>query len=194
LSAASSVICDGAIPLGSEARRGLSLLPSSASPSCTYGPKRPCSISTGLPVRGSVPSTSGPDDLARTSSVTCSGVRSAGATPSGSEAVTVAPSSSISTNGTELADPHPRLQVGEAHRGGVARVDALLARAHQRVQPLGAAEEGAEVREPLRLALGDLVELLLHPRVKRVSTRCGEVPSRSPVTAKAVKVGVSEVP
>ena len=58
----------------------------SASPSCTYGPKRPDLAYTGSPLAGSVPMGSSPLGAASSSSA-FSMVSSSGARPSGTDAV-----------------------------------------------------------------------------------------------------------
>ena len=72
--------------LNREARFGLVLLPSSASPSWMYGPKRPVLPYTVSPDSGSVPKILSPTFWCRTSSVAFSTVSSSGARSSGMEA------------------------------------------------------------------------------------------------------------
>ena len=72
----------GRLVVNSDARFGFFFVPSSCSPSCTYGPKRPVNTNTVQPVSGSVPSAPGRpllgDQLGASSTVSSSGAMSGG--------------------------------------------------------------------------------------------------------------------
>ena len=105
-SAVSRSTCSGLHALGKRgALRLLALL--RPRPAARRGRSAPRAGGPASPSPGRVPSTSGPSAFARTSSRTSSSLRSAGATPSGSEAVTVVPVLLHLHEGAELPDPHP---------------------------------------------------------------------------------------
>ena len=85
--ASSSVTVSGVWLANSDERFGFFFVPSSCSPSCTYGPKRPVSTNTGRSVSGSVPSAFGPAACLAISSSASSIVSSSGAMSGGSDAV-----------------------------------------------------------------------------------------------------------
>ncbi len=78
--------------------------------------------------------------------------RSAGATPSGIDAVTVGSALLHLHERTELPDPDRAGKVLQLDGGGLARVDLPFAGLHLGLQPLGPEEEIAQIGQPLGIA------------------------------------------